>query len=208
MEHNLIGANVHTRDHQDAGSVWRVAMDPNINRVTHLVVHKGRLMGRNVVVPIANIVKVDEGHVHLDLDTARFTALPDYQETDFMPPEEGWEYPLAYPPGGVVWPMSLTWAGASTYPILSNAVIKENLPEQDVTIDHDTHVECVDGHCGKVDRVLVDDDTHELKGFVIRKGLLFTHDIMAPMDWVDHVDDKGVHLKLTKAQVEERGRRH
>ena len=60
MEHNLIDAAVHTRDAQDAGRVWRVAMDPNINKVTHLVVHKGFLLGRNVVVPIAAEFPLDQ----------------------------------------------------------------------------------------------------------------------------------------------------
>lgn len=206
MEHNLIGALVHTRDDQDAGKVWRVAMDPNLKKVTHLVVHKGFLLGRNVVVPIADVRRVEDGHLYLDLTAAQFKHLPDFQETDFLPPEEGWEYPLAYPPGGVIWPMSMSWAGASTYPILSNAVVKENIPDQDVTIDTGTNVECSDGHCGKVDRLLVDDDTQEVVGFVIRKGLLFTRDIQASMDWVDHVDADGVHLKLCKDEVERQGR--
>jgi uncharacterized protein YrrD len=206
MEHNLIGANVHTRDDRDAGKVWRVAMDPTINRVTHIVVHKGFLMGRNVVVPIAEVRKVDDGHLYLDLTTEQLKKLPDFQETDFLPPEEGWEYPLAYPPGGVIWPMSMYWAGASTYPILSNAVVRENIPDQDVTLDTGTNVECVDGHCGKVDRVLVDDDTNAVVGFVIRKGLLFTRDIHADVSWIDHVDADGVHLKLRKDEVEKQSK--
>ncbi|MNS30875.1 PRC-barrel domain protein [compost metagenome] len=206
MNHNLIGANVHTRDDRDAGRVWRVAFDPNAGKVTHIIIHKGFLTGRNVVVPMANVDHVEDDHIHLNIGTSELHALPDFQETDFLPPEEGWEYPLAYPPGGVVWPMSLTWAGASTYPVLSNAVVKENIPEQDVTIDAGTHVECVDGHCGRIDRVIVNDDTQDVVGFVIRKGMIFTRDIEATMDWVDHVDDRGVHLKLTKAEVDQRSR--
>lgn len=207
MEHNLIDAAVHARDAQDAGRVWRVAIDPTINKVTHLVVHKGFLLGRNVVVPIADVQRVEDGHVYLDLTTEQLKGLPDFEETDFLPPEEGWDYPLAYPPGGVIWPMSMSWAGASTYPVLSNAVVKHNIPEQDVTIDHGTHVECVDGHAGKVDRVMVDDVTNEMTGFVIRQGFLFTHDVHASVDWVDHVDDSGIHLKLTRKELEERARR-
>lgn len=206
MEHNLIDAAVHTQDARDAGRVWRVAMDPNVKKVTHLVVHKGFLLGRNVVVPIAHVARVEYDHVYLDLNTEQLQALPDYEETEFLPPEENWDYPMGYPPGGVIWPMSMSWAGASTYPMLSNAVIKHNIPEQDVTIDHGTHVECLDGHCGKVDRVLVDDVTNEMKGFVIRRGFLFTHDVEASADWVDHVDESGIHLKLTRQELADRTR--
>ena len=60
MQHNMIDAAVHTRD-GEAGRVWKVAMDPRDKKVTHLIVHKGILFGRNVVVPTAKILRVDEG---------------------------------------------------------------------------------------------------------------------------------------------------
>jgi sporulation protein YlmC with PRC-barrel domain len=205
MEHNMIGATVLTRDGHETGKVSRVAMDPTSRKVTHLIVHQGRMMGRYVVVPMTTITQVEEGHIHIDVAEGDMHRLPDFRETDFLPPEEGWEYPLAYPPGGVIWPMSMSWAGASTYPILSNAIVKENIPDEDVTIDAGTSVECVDGHCGRIDRVIVDDDSQAVVGFVIRKGFLFTQDIHATMDWVDHIDASGVHLKLRKDEVAERG---
>jgi hypothetical protein len=50
---------------------------------------------------------------------------------------------------------------------------------------------------GEVDRV-------EPHYFVIRKGLLFRHDLHLPMSTVGGVDDDGVHLALTKWEVDER----
>jgi uncharacterized protein YrrD len=202
MQVNLVEAAVHTRD-GEAGRVWRVAVEPKSRKVTHLVIHKGLLLGRNVVVPIEAVVRMQDGHVHLDLSNDELECLPDFQETDFLAPEEGWEYPLGYPPGGVIWPLSMPIAGASPYPYMSNAVIKENIPEDDVSLAAGTDVECVDGHCGRIERVLVDDQTKEMTGFVIKRGFFFTRDVEAPLDWIDHVENHAVYLKLTKKQVAE-----
>lgn len=206
MQVNLIDAHVHIREgagEREAGRVWRVAMEPASRQVTHLVVHQGFLLGRNVVVPIAHVTHMAEGHVYLDMSEDALRRCPDFQETDFLDPEENWDYPVGYPPGGVVWPMAMGYAGASGYPLMTNAVVKENIPDEDVTLASGTHVECVDGHCGKVERVLVDDTTNQMTGFVIKKGFFFTRDVKAPMSWIDHVDHDAVHLKLTKRQVEE-----
>ncbi|HEY9721767.1 MAG TPA: PRC-barrel domain-containing protein [Oscillatoriaceae cyanobacterium] len=205
MQVNLIGVPVHTRDGQNAGKVWRVAVDPQSRRVTHVIIHQGALLGRNLVVPIEDATRVDASGITLELTLDGLARCPNYQETDFLPPEEGWEYPVGYPQSGIVWPLAMAWSGASTYPLMSNAVVKENIPPEDVTIAAGTSVECADGHCGRVERVVLDDQSHEIVGFVIRKGLIFTRDIQAPIDWVDHVDDAGVHLKLSRQEVEQRG---
>lgn len=205
MQHNMIDAAVHTRD-GEAGRVWKVAMDPRDKRVTHLIVHKGILFGRNVVVPTAKILKVGEGEVWVDITNEELKGFPDYEETSFMEPAEGWDYPLAFPMGGIIWPLQPGWGptmvGGSPY-LFGAAPVKENIPDDDVAIEAGTSVECTDGHCGRIDRVIVDDDTKEMTGFVIRKGFLFVRDVMAPMAWVDRVEKHAVHLNLTKQQVEQ-----
>jgi sporulation protein YlmC with PRC-barrel domain len=201
MQHNLVNTTVQAQD-GEVGKVQRVAMDPNTHRVTHLIIHQG-FLSRYVVVPIEKVLKFEPEHLILALTKEELAGCPDFHETDFLAPQEGWDYPVGFPPGGVVWPMPMSWVGASTYPMLSNAVIKENIPDSDVTLATGTAVECSDGHCGHIERVLVDDETHQMTGFVIKKGFLFTRDIQAPMSWIDHVGADGVHLKLTKKQVSE-----
>lgn len=201
MQHNMIDAAVHTRD-GEAGRVWKVAMDPRDNKVTHLIVHKGIVFGRNVVVPVERIMRVDEGEVWIDVTNAELKAYPDYEETSFTEPAEGWDYPLAFPMGGIIWPLQPGWGGANPL-MFGGAPIKENIPVDDVAIEAGTAVECTDGHCGRIDRVIVDDNTHKLTGFVIRKGFLFVRDVLAPMAWVARVEKHAIHLNLTKLQVEQ-----
>lgn len=203
MQHNMIDAAVHTRD-GEAGRVWKVAMDPRDNKVTHLVVHKGVLFGRNVVVPTDKILRVGAGEVWVDITNAELKGFPDYEVASFMEPAEGWDYPLAFPMGGIIWPLQPGWGGSlagAIPPVYGATLVTSNLPPDDVAIEAGTAVEATDGHCGRIDRVIVDDDTQQLTGFVIRKGFLFVRDVMAPMAWVDRVEKHAVHLNLTKQQV-------
>ncbi len=71
--------------------------------------------------------------------------------------------------GGIIWPMQPGWGGVNPF-MMSGAQLKENIPEGDVALESGTAVECTDGHAGRIDRVLVDDDTKEMTGFVIRRG--------------------------------------
>lgn len=201
MQFNLIDAAVHTRD-GEAGRVWKVAMDPRDRKVTHLIVHKGVLFGRNVVVPIAHVTKMGKGEVWLDTSNDELKAYPDYEETAFTEPSEGWDYPLAFPMGGIIWPLQPGWAGVNPM-LLPGTHVVENIPEDDVALESGTAVECTDGHCGRIDRVIVDDHSNEMTGFVIRRGFMFARDVKAPMSWIARVEKDAVHLKLSKRQVEE-----
>jgi uncharacterized protein YrrD len=201
MQFNLIDAAVHTRD-GEAGRIWKVAMEPTTRKVTHLIVHKGVLFGRNVVVPIERVTRMAEGEVWLDASNDDLKGMADYEETEFTDPTEAWEYPVAFPMGGIIWPLQPGWGGANPM-LLAGTHVKENIPDEDVALMSGTSVEATDGHVGRIDRVLVDDHTNEMTGFVIRKGFLFTRDVSAPMSWIDHVDKDAVHLKLTKQQVAE-----
>lgn len=202
--HHVLSAPVVTRDGTEVGTVARVAMEPETHAVTHLIVQEHGLLGERRVVAIEDVAQLDtpEGAVRLALDASGFGGTPPYQESDFLPPNPDWEGPGGTWPIGVVWPAPLAWTAASTYPLLSNQIVKTNLPEEDVTIKPGTAVECVDGHCGRVADLRIDERTHALTGFVLRRGLLFTRDLEAPLSWIDHVTDHAVHLKLSKAQVE------
>ncbi|MDB5100706.1 MAG: hypothetical protein JWM80_5127 [Cyanobacteria bacterium RYN_339] len=202
MEMNLIDAVVHTRT-GEGGRVKLVAMEPEARKVTHLVVHKGLLLGRDVVVPIEHVARLEPGHVYLDVSSDELQGYPDFEERLFVSPSEGWEYPVAFPLGGVVWPLATGWMTTNPYPLLASTGIKENIPPEDVTIETGTPVECTDGHCGHIERVVMDEDSHEVTAFVIRRGFFFARDVLAPVSWIDHLERDHVFLKLTKRQVSE-----
>jgi uncharacterized protein YrrD len=70
-------------------------------------------------------------------------------------------------------------------------------------LDLGKHVKTSDGHdLGKVDRLIIKPETHEIHGFVVHQGHLLTRDVIIELDEVDKVDDDGiVHLKVSSAQA-------
>lgn len=60
------------------GEVSELVINPENSQVTHLLLHKGRLFARrDVVVPVSEIDRVDEGIVYLKIDKAAIGELPD-----------------------------------------------------------------------------------------------------------------------------------
>jgi hypothetical protein len=57
-------------------------------------------------------------------------------------------------------------------------------------------------HIGDVDRVLVDEDLGHVKAVVIRKGHIFGHNVVLPIDYVVDIDDTLIHVQMTDAQIE------
>lgn len=72
-------------------------------------------------------------------------------------------------------------------------------------LDLGKHVKTSDGRdVGKVDRLIIKPETHEIHGFVVHEGLLLTRDVIVNLDDVANVDNDGVvHLKLTEAETKD-----
>jgi hypothetical protein len=115
-----IGSSVHCRDGR-AGHVVALVVAPGSKRLTHLVVERGRLLHRNVVVPISVVKGAQGGTVQLDMDSADLDSLPLDTEIDFAVPDAGWSAGHGYPPDGtlvalgqpttMVGELAPTWSG-------------------------------------------------------------------------------------------------
>jgi uncharacterized protein YrrD len=60
-----------------------------------------------------------------------------------------------------------------------------------------------DAHVGKVDRIIVARSGGAVQSLVIHKGFFFSRDVFVPLEHVRSVEDDGVHLSLTKAQLDQ-----
>jgi hypothetical protein len=56
-------------------------------------------------------------------------------------------------------------------------------------------------HVGDIERVLVDEETDEIKELVIRRGAFFGEDVVLPMDFVTEIQDGVVHVQLTDEEL-------
>lgn len=50
-------------------------------------------------------------------------------------------------------------------------------------------------HLGNLSRYVLDPKTKKVASIVIKHGVLEPTEYVVPIDWVDHVDDAGIHLK-------------
>ena len=85
-----IGADVYTTDGK-AGKLMKVVIDPENERVTHLIVEKGLLAKTDRVVPLEAIAETGDDGIRLGLSTAELEELPQFNETEFRVPDPGWE---------------------------------------------------------------------------------------------------------------------
>jgi uncharacterized protein YrrD len=67
--------------HQKLGEVERVIFD-GARRITGLVVRRGFLLHRDVVLPVGHVVEVVAGIVRVDIDDNALAALPEFEPED------------------------------------------------------------------------------------------------------------------------------
>src|SRR5216683_5153447 len=85
-----IGAPVRTRDGKHVGEVHRVLIDLDDHLVTGIVVLRGRLLSRDILVPIDFIDRVEGDEVVLTLDEAELDQLPDFAYNEILAPPPAW----------------------------------------------------------------------------------------------------------------------
>jgi uncharacterized protein YrrD len=200
-----IGAEVHCLDGK-AGTVERVVISPRRREVTHLIVGKGLVLHKDIVVPIERVTSADEHRVGLDLTLDELKALPEYKVVDYVAPDPSWHGPQQYDPGAVllaVDPYTVAW-GPSTPSLAGKVVRHERLgvPQDAAIVRRGTPVETKDGKVGSVDHVLVDPKDHTVTHLVVRRGLLLPRDVAIPIDWVTDVDERGVVLGVGEAELD------
>jgi uncharacterized protein YrrD len=183
-----IGAPVRTRNGRHVGHVHRVLVDLDDNSATGIVVLKGRVLTRDVLVPLDFIDHVSDDEVVLTIDESELNQLPDFTFNEVIAPPPALTSVGQYPDGSFYIPV---WQ-------------RKRLGQHHVDITHDTRVHATDGDIGRVEQVEVDPITGELEAFWIRADGIFRHDIRIPAEWIERADESGVYVKASKDDVERR----
>jgi sporulation protein YlmC with PRC-barrel domain len=207
-------ARVMSRDGAHVGHVARAVIDPGRNEIRHFVINTGGLLGRDLLLPSAEIgrARVDGDAVRLKLTKEEVDALPSYLPDDYVVPPLGWGYAgmygLAWSPGAYAWPASYPYpAGVGTAPDAASASGRAR--DADPTIGKGAVVYDRDGDdLGVVDDVLLDPASGRLRGFVLRVGGAFRTlfgggaEVEITPAAVERVVEGSVHLRVAKEQVE------
>jgi sporulation protein YlmC with PRC-barrel domain len=166
-----LGAKVRTSDGEAAGRVHRVVINPYTSEVSQFVITTAGWHAHDVLIPRERLETStqDGDEVILGLTGDELKALPKYTPEDYRGPAGGW-----VPPAESAYPAS-AWLFPASYDLRKELAEQDILPEKDPEHWPDIHKGAVvrdpDGHeVGRVDQVVLDNDTGRLQGFVIRAG--------------------------------------
>ena len=207
------GATVTGRDGK-LGEVSRLIVDQNSGKATDMVVKHGSIFGDERIVPLSLVTSVEQNSVQVDLDGDGFKTMngfaehihgrdPDYvgspsQDNDgtfrgngvldqmvAMGPlggVGGAGKVLGYPGGEQLSPDDMQ------RPALAEGMdVLDRLGEKVGTIGQLT-VAAADGTPTQV---------------TLKRGLIFKHETVLPVDWIDGVGNDGLVLAVTKAEVDQ-----
>lgn len=187
-----IGAPVEASD-GPLGRVQQVVLNPGDQRVAALVVRRGVLFGQDIVVPIEAVDEATDKLIRLRLSSDQLRSQPVFQPADYLSFTTTIE---GYEPGQAVFSLLGQVCGKAQ-------AGHGAMAEPGAVIRAGQRVECRDGYTGKVDRVLLDERSGRATHFVIRKGVLRSKDIMAPVEWVSEFQPDHLKLAVDRAALEQ-----
>ena len=211
-------AKVVSSDGVDIGKLHAVVVDPRNDEVTHIVVNAGPHFPspgfgapKLVSVPIGQMEGAQEEDVVLRCSEQEFAAMPSYVERDFLPPPED-EGAEAAPQDGqgfqpirMVWDAATALAASFGQQLVGIPVPRETfrVAQFERQIVYDSPVWRVEPHeqIGEVERVLVDHDSDEIEALVVRRGQLFSEDVVLPIEHVTEILDGMIRVDLNDDQV-------
>jgi uncharacterized protein YrrD len=207
------GADVISSDKKELGKLHAIVMDPRDNRVTHIVVNTGRHFPQPgfgapnlVTVPVDQMTDAREEKVVLKCTKRKFSQMPPYVERRYAPPPPSKSERLPHEGAThLLWEVGVALAAALASPtrigVPTESFRKAEFERQ---ILHDAPVWRLEpqSHIGDVDRVLVNEETDEIVALVIRRGVLFHHDVVLPIHYVTEVLDGFIHVRISDEELE------
>lgn len=198
-----IGAQIHCRDGR-IGTLEKLVVDPHNKRVIDLIVEKGFLQKKDRVLPLSIVDRVEDDNIYLTIHSTELPNYPFYKEEEFYVPAPGWEPTSPYRRQELRhWATryGLEGAGDPVIPRIKKRV-PQGIPGDAKSIGRSTPVRNVHGFVGKIDHLLVDEQSKEITNLIIEKGILHHH-IVVPIDWVDSIDEDGILIRGTHQELKQ-----
>ena len=182
LEDLRAGAPVLSRDGDKLGKLSRVVVEKEALRLTHLVVNVGH--GNERVVPIGVLRDASEDVVRLSMDKAEFGEMSLKYDTE------------VYQPIGDAQRGRLDVSDVSRFvsslpgemgPGVMTEVLAKSADEVDIV--KDSPVWRLDPHqkIGEVEHVIFDERSRKITALVVRRGIVFTHDVVLPARYITEV---------------------
>lgn len=201
------GVSVVTSDGRDVGTLYRVVIDPG-GTVTAVTVQRrllesGNLLKpggwekpRDLLAPFTVVTGADEDEARCSLTEAEFLALPPYITTET--PESTQEWSGNARADDISRHASTLLGGVYSAP--SEESMNRGPDERHLSAEAAVWRREPHHHLGDVDRVIMDDTTNLISALVVRRGVVFTHDIVLPWRYVVELFDDLVHVDIPEAE--------
>jgi sporulation protein YlmC with PRC-barrel domain len=199
-----IGAAIRCRDGA-AGKLKYVVLDSEDGEVTHLIIQRGKLLRRDIVVPAAWVEQESGGEILVNATTKELNDMPEYKEFEFLEPD-----PSYRPLSGHRVEDTRFWA--SPYGSISGRPwilrrVRLGFQENDVIVQRGLPVHARDGReVGTLDHLIVEpgNRNHRVTHLVVRRGLPWEQKMhIVPMGRVAAVTEVGVRLNMTADELDE-----
>jgi CheY-like chemotaxis protein len=178
------------------GTSVALVMNPVTEEVTHMVVRERHAPHRERLVPTSVVGKTTFEQMELRCSAAELAKMEPFVETHFVK---------------VKVPHYLSTGGMLAFPyaipdpkVEKVAMHSEQIPPNELAVRRGAWVHATDGRIGKVDEFLVDPTNCHVTHLVLREGHLWAQkEIAIPISEIKRLGEEEVHLKLSKAQVEQ-----
>jgi hypothetical protein len=171
-------------------------MNPVTEEVTHMVVREQHAPHRERLVPANAVGKTTSDQMELSCSAAELSKMEPFVETHFVKITVPHYLPIN---GMYALPYSIPDPQVKTL-----AVHSEQIPPHELAVRRGAQVHATDGHIGKVDEFLVDPANCHVTHLVLREGHLWAgKEIVVPISEIGHMGEDEVHLRLSKAEVEQ-----
>ncbi|MCB0036904.1 MAG: BON domain-containing protein [Anaerolineales bacterium] len=198
--HFHMGAHIHCYD-EPCGKLAKVALNKDFLEITHVIVEEGLLLKRARVLPISTIERIEGNDIYVNFHSDQLGNYPEYQERIV-------EVPITDP---IIRPEptynfnEVTLAGARPDLGIRTApkVNRIGIPDELIVIGNSTTIHNLENSIGRLDCVITNKDTFQIKGVVVRQGLIFTDYATLPIDWVEVIENDDIVLKYNNRELHE-----
>jgi len=199
-----IGCHIVDKNGTRLGKLTHVVVDPATKEVAEIVLGESGILGRDALVPVGAVTTAEHDQIQLELTKDQIGNLKDFVLSHFVEPV-GDSGSAAWGTGSLiaqgVGPVGAAsgMEGLAYTPIVES---EEQIPEGDVDLRPGTEVWASDGKIGHVDDVLVDEETKRVRGFLVKEGHIFHHDVEVSLKQVANIGTDRITLSLSKEDLE------
>lgn len=198
-----IGATIRCRD-GEAGRLKYVVIDPDDGKITNLIVERGKLLRRDIVVPSAWVERETEGEIVLNGTIDELKQLPEYKEFEYIQPDPNYR-PLSghRVEDTRIWLTPYQQIGGGKPWILHH--VRVGINDDDVIVRRGLPVRAKGGKTvGAVDHLVVEADNRRVTHLVLRRGPPWDKQMhIIPMERFTDVTESGAQLNMMAEEIDQ-----